>query len=118
MHIPDTVLATLEKLERGSCSNPEATLREWIDVGSDLEGQIVVGLLRTTIARAADGKSGIRIREPAEYLAVLELVQKSPLRDIFDYDSSTEILSVSSTVPPDDARRMLEHMVQFGVTID
>jgi hypothetical protein len=118
MPISSDVLATLEKLERGACSDAEATLSEWIDIGEDLEGQIVIGLVRSAISRAADGKDGIRIREPAEYSAALELVKNSALRKIFEYDSSSNILSISGNIPADDARRLLEHMIQFGITID
>lgn len=118
MTISEATLKTLEKLERGSCSNAEAALSEWINIGDDVEGQIVIGLIRAAISRAADGKDGIRIREPAEYSAALELIKNSPLREVFEYDNTTAVLSVSASIHVDEARRMLEHMVQFGVTIE
>ncbi len=98
MQISSNVLAMLEKLERGASSDAETTLSEWIDIDERLEGQVVIALVRSVISRAADGKEGIFIREPPEYLAAVKLVKNSVLHEILEYDSSKNMLSISAKI--------------------
>jgi hypothetical protein len=96
----------LVSIEAAICTDPESALSVWADVPEGVDGRTVIALLNQVLDPIAGRKPVVKLTDRLWHVVLLELVERSPIKELVTYDAQSSELRISECLSDDDVHRI------------